>query len=113
MATTTKVSLKLFTDKKSRRVLFAEANKEFVDFLFSIFTLPVGAVTRLLKEAGGGMAGCLPSLYQSIENMSFNVNDIEEKMVDLGMDEGVKLLRASLQSRTVLTDVLFLGARAL
>jgi hypothetical protein len=69
MAATTKVSLKLFIDKKSQRVLFAEADKEFVDFLFSIFTLPVGAVTRLLKE-GGGMVGCLPSLYQSIENMS-------------------------------------------
>jgi hypothetical protein len=65
----TKVSLKLFIDKKSRRVLFAEADKEFVDFLFSILTLPVGAVTRILKE-GGGMVGCLSSLYRSIENMS-------------------------------------------
>jgi hypothetical protein len=65
---TTKLSLKLFIDKKRQRVLFAEADKEFVDFLFSIFTLPVGAVTRLLKE-GGGMVGCLPSLYRSIENM--------------------------------------------
>jgi hypothetical protein len=66
----TKVRLKLFIDKKSkRRVLFAEADKEFVDFLLGIFTLPVGAVTRLLKKAGG-MAGCLPSLYQSFENMS-------------------------------------------
>ncbi|XP_062157288.1 uncharacterized protein LOC133864876 [Alnus glutinosa] len=226
---TTKVSLKLFIDKKNRRVLFAQSDKEFVDFLFSIFTLPVGTVTRLLKE-GGGMVGCLPSLYQSIENMSvthiqpdknkrflleprvfmpgakvplllpnvgstfrqlyrcytstaycsnyvadddsticascknkkdriatftdpqgqgatmafstseegyvkgtaiymvmddlevkalctsslvtlltqFNIKDIgdiEEKVVDLGMDEGVKLLQASLQSKTVMTDV--------
>jgi hypothetical protein len=66
---TTKVSLKLFIDKKNRRVLFAQSDKEFVDFLLSIFTLPVGTVTRLLKE-GGSMVGCLPSLYQSIENMS-------------------------------------------
>jgi hypothetical protein len=66
---TTRISLKLFIDKKSQRVLYAEADKEFVDFLFSIFTLPVGVVTRLLKE-GGGMAGCLPTLYQGIENMS-------------------------------------------
>ena len=51
----TKVSLKLFVDKKRQRVIFAEADKEFVDFLLSIFTLPVGVVTRLLKE-GGGMA---------------------------------------------------------
>jgi hypothetical protein len=66
----TKVRLKLFIDKKSkRRVLYAESDKEFVDFLFSIFTLPVGAVTRPLKERGG-MVGSLPSLYRSIENMS-------------------------------------------
>jgi hypothetical protein len=52
-------------------VLFAEADKEFVDFLFTIFTLPVGAVTSLLKE-GGGMVGSLPSLYQSIENLRVN-----------------------------------------
>jgi hypothetical protein len=65
----TKVSLKLFMDKKSNRVLYAEADKEFVDFLLSIFTLPVGAVTRLLKD-GGGMVGSLPSLYQSFENLT-------------------------------------------
>jgi hypothetical protein len=65
----TKVSLKLFIDKKSNRVLYAEADKEFVDFLLSIFTLPVGAVTRLLKEESG-MVGSLPSLYQSFENLS-------------------------------------------
>jgi hypothetical protein len=65
----TKVSLKLMIDKKSQRVLFAEAYKEFVDFLFSIFTLPIGVLTRLLKD-GGGMVGCLPSLYRSIENLS-------------------------------------------
>ena len=65
------VSLKLFLDKKSkrRRVLYAEADKEFVDFLLSILTLPVGAVTRLLKE-GGGMIGSWQSLYQSYENLS-------------------------------------------
>jgi hypothetical protein len=68
------VSLKLVIHRKTQRVLFAEADKEFVDFLFTIFTLPVGTVTRLLKEdgSGRGMVGCLPSLYQSIENLSSN-----------------------------------------
>jgi hypothetical protein len=66
---TTEISLKVFMDKKGRRVLFAEADKKFVDFLLSIFTLPVGVVARLLKERGG-MVGSLPSLYQSIEDMS-------------------------------------------
>jgi hypothetical protein len=64
----TKVSLKLLIDKESHRVLYAEADKDFVDFLFSIFTLPVGTVTRLLQKQN--MAGCLPSLYESIENLS-------------------------------------------
>jgi hypothetical protein len=64
----TKVSLKLLIDKKSHRVLFAEADSKFVDFLFSIFTLPVGTVTRLLQKQN--MAGCLRSLYNSIESLS-------------------------------------------
>jgi hypothetical protein len=64
----TKVTLKLLVDKKGHRVLFAEADKKFVDFLFSIFTLPVGTVTRLLQKKN--MAGCLRSLYESIEDLS-------------------------------------------
>jgi hypothetical protein len=64
----TKVTLKLLIDTKRRRVLFAEADKQFIDFLFSIFTLPVGTVTRLLQKKN--MAGCLHSLYESIENLS-------------------------------------------
>ncbi|XP_018856922.2 uncharacterized protein LOC109019147 [Juglans regia] len=209
---TTKVSLKLLIDKKKQRLIFAEADKKCVDFLFSILTLPVGTVAELLKVEG--MVGCLPSLHNSVKNLSapcflndkskyfllnpkvavpganvslllpndasftyrklslhqlvhgnnncrayiiedanpirscgqcaptteggyvegmvtymvmddlevkpmttisgitllkeFNVEEVgavEEKVVDLGMDEGVKLLKASLQSKTVLTDI--------
>ncbi|CAN1131038.1 hypothetical protein LINPERHAP2_LOCUS6164 [Linum perenne] len=67
MATTTKVTLKLLIDKKSNRVLFAEAGKEFVDFLFSILSLPLGTVIRLLSK--DKMVGCLGNLYQSIEEL--------------------------------------------
>ncbi|XP_059459016.1 uncharacterized protein LOC132188543 [Corylus avellana] len=67
----TNVNLKLFIDRNEQTVLFAEADKVFVDFLLSIFILPVGAVARLLKE-GGSVVGSLPSLYQSIKNMSVN-----------------------------------------
>ncbi|KAL6126580.1 hypothetical protein ACLB2K_074627 [Fragaria x ananassa] len=44
----------------------------------------------------------------------FNVKDVgvlQEKAVDLGMQEGVKLLKASLQSKSVLTSV-FIGKKA-
>ncbi|OMP02665.1 hypothetical protein COLO4_10946 [Corchorus olitorius] len=38
----------------------------------------------------------------------FNIKDIgslQEKVIDMGMDQGVKMLKAALQSKTVLTDV--------
>ncbi|CAN1767707.1 hypothetical protein LINPERHAP1_LOCUS10369 [Linum perenne] len=201
MATTTKVTLKLLIDKKSNKVLFAEAGKEFVDFLFSILSLPLGTVIRLLSM--DKMVGCLGNLYQSIEELGdtfiqqstskdivlnpkvqyfadnpqaicpgcnnrmnigvtfvpkpavggngggnqkneggfvkgvvtymvmdnlevkpmstissitllnkFNIQQVgalEEKVVELGMDEGLNLLKASLECKSVLTSV-FLGA---
>ncbi|KAK8510177.1 hypothetical protein V6N11_000477 [Hibiscus sabdariffa] len=66
MAATT-VSLRLLIDSKSQRVLFAEAGKDFVDFLFNILSLSVGTVTRLLTEKG--MVGSLGNLSGSIENL--------------------------------------------
>ncbi|KAM3374727.1 hypothetical protein P3S68_013441 [Capsicum galapagoense] len=64
----TKLSLKLLIDTKAKKVLFAEVEKDFVDFLFHILTLPVGVVTKLLTEKG--MKGCLHNIYESVENMS-------------------------------------------
>ncbi|GAB2222783.1 hypothetical protein Droror1_Dr00016910 [Drosera rotundifolia] len=63
----TGVSVKLLVDKQSNRVLFAEGGKDFVDFLFHFFSLPLGAVVRLLtKEA---MVGSLGNLFASFENL--------------------------------------------
>ncbi|XP_059292546.1 uncharacterized protein LOC132046011 [Lycium ferocissimum] len=64
----TKLSLKLLIDTKAKKLLFAEVDKDFVDFLFHILSLPVGTVTRLLKEKG--MNGCLHNIYQSVENLN-------------------------------------------
>ncbi|CAM8957914.1 unnamed protein product [Rhodiola kirilowii] len=64
-----KMELKLFVDNKSLKVLFAEADKEFVDFLFSILALPLGTVTRLLKQKDS-VLGSLGALYESIESLS-------------------------------------------
>ncbi|CAN1131012.1 hypothetical protein LINPERHAP2_LOCUS6158 [Linum perenne] len=66
--TTSKVTLKLLVDKKGNRVLFAEAGKEFVDFLFTLLSFPLGTVIRLLSK--NQMVGCLGNLYQSIEELS-------------------------------------------
>ncbi|GAV77073.1 LOW QUALITY PROTEIN: DUF674 domain-containing protein, partial [Cephalotus follicularis] len=64
----TNICLKLLIDSKRSRVLFAEASKDFVDFLFNLLSLPVGTVIRLLTKKG--MVGCLGNLYDSIEKLT-------------------------------------------
>jgi hypothetical protein len=64
---TTVLSMKLLVDTKAQRVLFAEASKDVVDFLFSLHSLPVGTAVKLLgKEA---MVGSVGRLYASVEKL--------------------------------------------
>ncbi|PQQ12357.1 uncharacterized protein Pyn_27548 [Prunus yedoensis var. nudiflora] len=63
------VSLKLLIDTKSHKILFAEVSKEVVDFSFSLLSLHVGTVIRLLSE--DVMVGCIGKLYVSLENLSY------------------------------------------
>ncbi|KAH9767845.1 hypothetical protein KPL71_011428 [Citrus sinensis] len=65
---TKKVKFKLIIDKPANKVLFAEAEKDFVDILFNLLYMPFGSVIRLLRDAG--MVGCTGNLYQSLENLS-------------------------------------------
>ncbi|GJX53722.1 DUF674 family protein [Tanacetum coccineum] len=89
----TKVTLKLLIDTKSKEVLFSEANKEFVDFLFNILSLPVGTVIKLLRKnsnfevllesfsqsyCGSGAIYVEGNEFQSIDDV--NQEDIEEIM---------------------------------
>ncbi|WVZ72347.1 hypothetical protein U9M48_020822 [Paspalum notatum var. saurae] len=48
----TVLTMKLLVDKKAQRVLYAEAGKDVVDFLFSLLALPLSAVTKLLTASG-------------------------------------------------------------
>ncbi|KAD2805018.1 hypothetical protein E3N88_38395 [Mikania micrantha] len=64
------MTLKLLVDKKGSRVLFAEAPKEFVDFLFHIFSLPLGTLIEFLGS--DQMVGCLGKLKDSIEDFHEN-----------------------------------------
>ncbi|KAB1217958.1 hypothetical protein CJ030_MR3G014632 [Morella rubra] len=64
----TKMILKLLIDTRKQKVLFAEAGKDFVDFLFTLLSLPLATVIRLL--ANHGMVGCLGNLYGSIAKLN-------------------------------------------
>ncbi|KAK3407662.1 hypothetical protein EUGRSUZ_J00062 [Eucalyptus grandis] len=72
-----KMSLKLLIDKRNQSVLFAEAGKDFVDFLFHFLALPVGTIVSLLPNVGGAVG--LRSLYASVENLSDTYIEPREK----------------------------------
>jgi hypothetical protein len=59
--------MKLLVDTKAQRVLFAEASKDVVDFLFSLLALPIGTAVKLLGK--DSMVGCISSLYGSVEKL--------------------------------------------
>ncbi|XP_040994041.1 uncharacterized protein LOC121240628 [Juglans microcarpa x Juglans regia] len=66
----TTVSLKLLVDKSLNKVVFAEAGKEFVDFLFGLLQVPLGSIIGLLRDndlvAGSGSLG---RVHESIQNL--------------------------------------------
>ncbi|KAK9683412.1 hypothetical protein RND81_10G139100 [Saponaria officinalis] len=64
----TKLSLKLLVDQTNNRVLFAEAGKDFVDFLFHLLSLPIATVAKLMNVKN--MVGCIGDLYSSIESLN-------------------------------------------
>ncbi|KAF7035098.1 hypothetical protein CFC21_046021 [Triticum aestivum] len=66
-STSSKLTMKLLVNSKTQRVLYAEAGKEVVDFLFSLLTLPVGTVVKLLST--DTMVGSVGNLYGSVEKL--------------------------------------------
>ncbi|XP_076896902.1 uncharacterized protein LOC143550045 [Bidens hawaiensis] len=75
------MSLNLLVDKKASRVLFAEVPKEFVDFLFHVFSLPLGTLIEYLGS--NKMVGWLGKLKDSIESFHENYLQPDVKMDDI------------------------------
>ncbi|KAH7855571.1 hypothetical protein Vadar_026366 [Vaccinium darrowii] len=65
-----KMDLKLFFSKCRNEVLYAESGEDFVDFLFSFLTFPLGSILKLL--GGKSSLGCVDNLYSSVQNLSTN-----------------------------------------
>ncbi|MED6119631.1 hypothetical protein PIB30_013263 [Stylosanthes scabra] len=62
------LSLKLLIDTKNKKVLFAEASKDVVDFLFTLLQFPLATVLKLLSKES--VVGSLGNLYSSVENLN-------------------------------------------
>lgn len=58
-----KVHLRFLVDKQKYKVIFPEADKDFVDILFSFLTLPLGTIVTLLNK-------CLDSSPTKIGSLS-------------------------------------------
>ncbi|WJX76562.1 hypothetical protein P8452_59967 [Trifolium repens] len=69
-----KVSIRVLVDKEKNKVVYVEAGKDFVDVLFSLLTLPLGTIARLVaKDEDSNIKavkfGSISSLYQSVSDL--------------------------------------------
>ncbi|KAH7838593.1 hypothetical protein Vadar_028740 [Vaccinium darrowii] len=63
------ITLKLLVDTKSNKVVYAEAKKDFVDFLFGLLELPIGTVLSLLINRGMSGSGSLGKIHESVKTL--------------------------------------------
>ncbi|KAH9309705.1 hypothetical protein KI387_037616, partial [Taxus chinensis] len=64
------MNIRLLVNKKSRRIIYGEAGKDFVDLILSFLVLPIGSVMKLLSRVEGNrMVGSATNLYESLEKL--------------------------------------------
>ena len=85
MATEAKpITLKLLIDTVSRNVLFAEAGKDFVDFLFGFLQLPLASILSLFGNHSMSAPGSLTKIYNSVQDLSndyFQTNQTKDPIL--------------------------------
>ncbi|KAK0591435.1 hypothetical protein LWI29_001786 [Acer saccharum] len=65
-----KTKLMLTVDTKAQKVLFAEAGKDFIDFLIYLLSLPIATAVRILNEKNlNPVVGSLSHIYESLEKL--------------------------------------------
>ncbi|KAI3670965.1 hypothetical protein L1987_87610 [Smallanthus sonchifolius] len=78
------ILIEVCLQKSTGKLLFAEAKEDFVDFLFSCLSLPLGTVTGTLLK-GASSISCMDNLFKSISNMSvgryLNSQDIKDMLL--------------------------------
>ncbi|KAL6559499.1 hypothetical protein OROGR_004616 [Orobanche gracilis] len=62
-----KMDVKVVLSRSQNKIIFAEANEDFVDFMFSFLTIPLGSVVKLF--GGNSFVGCVDNLYKIVETL--------------------------------------------
>ncbi|CAJ2655910.1 unnamed protein product [Trifolium pratense] len=66
-STTSKMDIKVVQSKSKKKIIIAEANGDFVNFIFSFLTMPLGSIVNLFY--GNSLTGCVGNLYKSVEKL--------------------------------------------
>lgn len=76
--------VKVLVRKSNKKILFAVAEKDFADLLFSFLTMPLGGVLHMLE--GCSSLSCIDKLYKSISELSpdryFRPEGLKEKIAN-------------------------------
>lgn len=76
------MSVKVVKQKSTGKILFAEAGVDFIDFVFSFQTFPLGGVLHMLE--GNSSLECIDNLYKSVAKLSpdmyFVSPNVKEKL---------------------------------
>ncbi|KAL1817021.1 hypothetical protein ACET3Z_019595 [Daucus carota] len=81
------IPVKLVIDKEKKRVVFAEADGDFADILFSFLTLPMGTIIRLLAQHSDQSKqlniGNFNTLCSSVKNLDakYFVTDVSKDLL--------------------------------
>lgn len=79
-----KMDVKLVRSKSHKKIIFAEANEDFIDFMFSMLSIPLGSILKLLD--GNSFIGCVDNLYKSVQTLdSLWCTDSRSVLLNLGV----------------------------
>jgi hypothetical protein len=83
-SSSSKINFKVVQSKSQKKMIIAEANGDFVNFIFSILTMPLGSIVKLLD--GNSFAGCVGNLYKSVENLDSSLcTDSRSMLLNAGI----------------------------
>ncbi|XP_054784776.1 uncharacterized protein LOC129291448 isoform X2 [Prosopis cineraria] len=81
-----RMKLKVMISESKSRILFAQAERDFIDQILSFLTIPLAAAERLVQCNSG--LGCIDNLYKSLANLdetsffSSKVRDLKDKLLN-------------------------------
>ncbi|TKY65912.1 tyrosine/DOPA decarboxylase [Spatholobus suberectus] len=81
-----KINVTIMQRKSNGKILFAQGKEDFVDFLFSFLTFPLGGVVHLME--GCSSMGSVDGLYRSIADLDENcwtTKEVKKKLVEPGL----------------------------